>query len=105
MKKKVAVLAVDPVNGAGLFQYLESFYEKGISYKVFAVSDNKNIRTNSGITLLTDDLIANLKVMLMNLMHCCFRVATPFLSFNRMQTEIIILIYYLLFGNFQIRIS
>ena len=34
MKKKVAVLAVDPVNGAGLFQYLESFYEKGISYKV-----------------------------------------------------------------------
>lgn len=26
MKKKVAVLAVDPVNGAGLFQYLESFY-------------------------------------------------------------------------------
>ena len=61
MKKKVAVLAVDPVNGAGLLQYLESFYEKGISYKVFAVSDNKNIRTNSGITLLTDDLIANLK--------------------------------------------
>ena len=43
--------------------------------------------------------------MLMNLMHCCFRVAMPFLSFNRMQTEIIILIYYLLFGNFQIRIS
>ena len=64
MKKKVAVLAVDPVNGAGLFQYLESFYEKGISYKVFAVSDNKNIRTNSGITLLTDDLIANLKKFL-----------------------------------------
>ena len=31
MKKKVAVLAVDPVNGAGLFQYLESFYEKGIA--------------------------------------------------------------------------
>ena len=68
MKKKVAVLAVDPVNGAGLFQYLESFYEKGISYKVFAVSDPEFVRifllsdtANSGITLLTDDLIANLK--------------------------------------------
>ena len=43
MKKKVAVLAVDPVNGAGLFQYLESFYEKGISYKVFAVSDKNKL--------------------------------------------------------------
>ena len=43
MKKKVAVLAVDPVNGAGLFQYLESFYEKGISYKVFAVSETPEL--------------------------------------------------------------
>ena len=49
MSKKVAVLAVNPVNGSGLFQYLETFFEKGISYKVFAVSDTKTIRTNSGI--------------------------------------------------------
>ncbi len=34
MKKRVAVLAVNPVNGSGLFQYLEAFYENGISYKV-----------------------------------------------------------------------
>lgn len=33
MAKKVAVLAVNPVNGFGLFQYLEAFFENGISYK------------------------------------------------------------------------
>ena len=27
MAKKVAVLAVNPVNGCGLFQYLETFFE------------------------------------------------------------------------------
>jgi len=42
MAKKVAVLAVNPVNGCGLFQYLEAFFENGISYKVFAVSDTAN---------------------------------------------------------------
>ena len=31
MAKKVAVLAVNPVNGCGLFQYLEAFFENGIS--------------------------------------------------------------------------
>ena len=61
MAKKVAVLAVNPVNGCGLFQYLEAFFENGISYKVFAVSDTKEIKTNSGISLTTDDVIANLK--------------------------------------------
>lgn len=61
MQKQVAVLAVNPVNGSGLFQYLETFFEKGISYKVFAVSDSKTIRTNSGISLEADDVIANLK--------------------------------------------
>lgn len=61
MAKKVAVLAVNPVNGFGLFQYLEAFFENGISYKVFAVADSKEIRTNSGVSLITDDLIANLK--------------------------------------------
>lgn len=61
MAKKVAVLAVNPVNGFGLFQYLEGFYENGISYKVFAVADGKEIKTNSGITLSADDVVANLK--------------------------------------------
>ena len=55
MAKKVAVLAVNPVNGCGLFQYLEAFFENGISYKVFAVSDTKEIKTNSGMVLIVDD--------------------------------------------------
>lgn len=61
MAKKVAVLAVNPVNGFGFFQYLEAFFENGISYKVFAVADSKEIKTNSGVTLIVDDVIANLK--------------------------------------------
>lgn len=61
MAKKVAVLAVNPVNGCGLFQYLEAFFENGIPYKVFAVADTKEIQTNSGIKLTVDDIIANLK--------------------------------------------
>lgn len=61
MAKKVAVLAVNPVNGFGLFQYLETFFEKGITYKVFAVADTTGIRTNSGIRLEADDIVANLK--------------------------------------------
>lgn len=61
MAKKVAVLAVNPVNGFGLFQYLEAFFENGISYKVYAVADTKEINTNSGIALVTDDVVANLK--------------------------------------------
>jgi putative intracellular protease/amidase len=61
MAKKIAVLAVNPVNGVGLFQYLEQFYENGIPYKVFAVADTTQIKTNSGVSLQTDDVIANLK--------------------------------------------
>ena len=61
MAKKVAVLAVNPVNGFGLFQYLEAFFENGISYKVYAVAETKEIKTNSGIELVADDVIANLK--------------------------------------------
>lgn len=61
MAKKVAVLAVNPVNGFGLFQYLETFFEKGISYKVFAVAETRTIHTNSGIRLEADDVIAQLK--------------------------------------------
>ncbi|MCD7924510.1 MAG: DJ-1/PfpI family protein [Bacteroides sp.] len=60
MAKKVAVLAVNPVNGLGLFQYLEAFFENGISYKVYAVAETKEIKTNSGIKLVADDVIANL---------------------------------------------
>ena len=61
MAKKVAVLAVNPVNGFGLFQYLEAFFEKGISYKVFAVADTTSISTNSGLRIEANDVIAHLK--------------------------------------------
>ncbi|MBQ4278790.1 MAG: DJ-1/PfpI family protein [Rikenellaceae bacterium] len=61
MAKKVAVLAVNPVNGFGLFQYLEAFYENGIPYKVFAVADSREIKSNSGVRLTVDDVIASLK--------------------------------------------
>jgi hypothetical protein len=43
------------VNGFGLFQYLEAFFENGISYKVYAVAETKEIKTNSGIELVADD--------------------------------------------------
>lgn len=61
MAKKVAVIAFDPVNGFGLFQYLEAFFENGIPCKTFAVANKKQIRTNSGLSLIVDDVIANLK--------------------------------------------
>lgn len=61
MAKKVAVLAVDPVNGMGLFQYLESFFENKIPFELFAVARTKAIRTNSGVAIEADDVISNLK--------------------------------------------
>lgn len=61
MTKQVAILAVNPVNGAGLFQYLEAFFENGISCKVFAVANTTTIRSNSCITLQADDIVAHLK--------------------------------------------
>lgn len=61
MAKKVAVLAVNPVNGSGLFQYLEAFFENGIPYTVYAVAESKEIKSNSGVTLFADDVISNLK--------------------------------------------
>lgn len=61
MKKRVAVVAVNPVNGSGLFQYLEAFYEHQIPYTVFAIAPTKDIKTNSGIKLQVDDVIGNLK--------------------------------------------
>lgn len=45
----------------GLFQYLEAFFENKIEYKAFAIAETKEIKTNSGITLIVDDVIANLK--------------------------------------------
>lgn len=61
MAKKVAVLVLNPVNGAGLFQYLEAFFENGVEYKTFAVSDDVNVKTNSGVSIKADDTITNLK--------------------------------------------
>jgi putative intracellular protease/amidase len=61
MEKKVAVLVVNPVNGSGLFQYLETFFENGISYKTFAVADTKEVKTNSGISMRVDAVVADLK--------------------------------------------
>lgn len=40
---------------------LGSVFENGIAYKVFAVADSKEIKTNSGIALTADDVVANLK--------------------------------------------
>ena len=61
MGKKVAVIAFSPVNGMGLFQYLEAFFENEIQYKTFAIDTTKEIKTNSGISIVLDDVIANLK--------------------------------------------
>lgn len=61
MAKKVAVIAFNPVNGMGLFQYLEAFFENGISYKTFAIGNDKQIKTNSGISIILDDTVSNLK--------------------------------------------
>ena len=61
MAKKIAVLVVNPVNGAGLFQYLEAFFKNNIPYKTFAVAETTSVKTNSGINLQTDDVVANLK--------------------------------------------
>lgn len=60
MSKKVAIAAVNPVNGLGLFQYLEGFYENKIEYKVFAVAPDVNIKSNSGIALKVDGTIGEL---------------------------------------------
>jgi len=61
MAKNVAVLVVNPVNGMGLFKYLEAFTESGIPFKTFAVAETTMVKTNSGVNLITDDLVTNLK--------------------------------------------
>ena len=58
MAKRAAVVAVNPVNGMGLFQYLETFFENKIPCTVFAVAESREIRTNSGVGLTADDVIA-----------------------------------------------
>ena len=77
MAKRIAVLAVNPVNGLGLFQYLESFYENQIIYRVYAVAETTDMRTNSGIRFYADDVIENLKGMLMSMMHWYSHVEMP----------------------------
>lgn len=89
MSKKVAVLAVNPVNGYGLFQYLEAFYENGIAYKVFAVSNTPHIRTNSGIALTADDVINNLKGHEDEFDALVFRVAMQYRLSSNMPTSLI----------------
>ncbi|MDR1792002.1 MAG: DJ-1/PfpI family protein [Bacteroidales bacterium] len=61
MPKKAAIVVVNPVNGLGLFQYLEPFYESGIVYKTYAVGQVRDVKSNSGILLQTDDIIGNLR--------------------------------------------
>lgn len=89
MSKKVAVLAVNPVNGYGLFQYLEAFYENGIAYKVFAVSNTPHIRTNSGIALTADDVIEHLKGHEDEFDAIVFRVAMQYRLSINMPTNLI----------------
>lgn len=54
-------MVVNPVNGAGLFQYLEAFFENGIAFRTFAVAPLRCVKTNSGIAFETDDTVADLK--------------------------------------------
>ena len=61
MGKKVAVLVPNPVNGYGLFAYLEAFFENGVEYKTFAVNSTKNVKTNSGLALELEGVIGDLK--------------------------------------------
>ena len=60
MATKAAVLVVDPVNGAGLFHYLEAFFENGIPFRTFAVAETPQVTTNSGVALRLDDTVSRL---------------------------------------------
>lgn len=61
MKKKVAVIVPEPVNGFGLFAYLEAFYESDIDATTYAVSSKPEVQTNSGVSIKTNGLIKDLK--------------------------------------------
>lgn len=60
MEKKVAVIAPNPVNGMGLFTYLETFFENKIPYNTFAIANSPQIKTNSGISINLDGTIKDL---------------------------------------------
>ena len=60
MSKKIAVIAPNPVNGMGLFSYLEAFFENDIDYKTFAISESSTIKTNSGLSVTLHDTIDHL---------------------------------------------
>lgn len=60
MKKKVAIIAPNPVNGMGLFEYLETFFENKIAYSTFAIYSSNEIKTNSGISIHLDGTISDL---------------------------------------------
>lgn len=87
MAKKVAVLVVNPVNGSGLFQYLETFFENGIPFRTFAVADTTNVKTNSGLRLQTDDIIASLKGHEHEYDALVFACATPCPNSRKTQTN------------------
>lgn len=45
----------------GLFQHLEVFYENKILFMVFAVAGSKEVKTDSGMGLMVNDAVADLK--------------------------------------------
>ena len=73
MAKKVAVLAVNPVNGFGLFQYLESFFENGITYKVTTIAA-KAFKQNKKLQSVT--VGANVKSISNNAFFKCLSLKT-----------------------------
>ena len=87
MAKKAAVVAVNPVNGMGLFQYLETFFENKIPCTVFAVAESREIRTNSGIGLTADDVITS-RVTKRSTTLWCSPAATPCRSSRSMPASL-----------------
>ena len=83
MAKKAAVVAVNPVNGMGLFQYLETFFENKIPCTVFAVAESREIRTNSGIGLTADSRVTKRSTTLW-----CSPAATPCRSSRSMPASL-----------------
>lgn len=61
MSKKVAIIVPNPVNGFGLFAYLENCFENGVEAKTFAVDTVPKVKTNSGYELNLNGTIADLK--------------------------------------------
>jgi putative intracellular protease/amidase len=61
MHKKAAVLIVNPVNGSGLFQYLEAFSQNNIPFTTFAVASTTTLMTDSGVIIKANERIGFLK--------------------------------------------